>query len=434
MSGREFRILGPLEVVDDGLPVPLGGPRTQATLAALLLAGGQVVTVDRLVDLGWGDDPPASVRGQVAIAVSKLRKVLPGAIETVGAGYRLRAVRLDARAAEEQVAAARKVAEEGLLAEASAGFRAALGMWRGPVLAGLGEVSAAAGRWEQLRLAVHEEWAEVELALGRHGGLIGELTSFVGEHPLRERSRAQLMLALHRCGRRADALEVYREGRAILAAELGIDPGRELRRAQEAILRGDVAASPATTIVEPPPPTAVPAELPPPTAGFSGRTAELASLRALLEHGHDGSMPIAAISGPGGMGKSALAARAAWEAAAAFPDGQLYADLRGSAPGVAPVRPLETLGRFLRSLGMNAADVPSEVEEAVNRYRSLTSGRRVLVVLDNAADAAQVRPLLPSGSGCAVIVTGRRVLATLDGAAHLYLPPLTDGNSRPAGR
>lgn len=387
----EFRILGPLEVVSGGRAVPLGGPRTRATLAALLLADQQVVPIDRLVGLVWGDDPPSSVRGQVAIAVSKLRKVLPGAIETVGSGYRLPAVRLDARVAEARIMHARLAAPS----EAAEGLRGALAMWRGPVLAGLGEVAASADRWEQLRLDVHEEWVSLELGLGRHGEVIGELTTFVGENPLREGARAQLMVALHRCGRRADALEVYREGCSVLGRELGVGPGAQLRAALDPIL------SPAVR-------RAAPASI----SGFAGRTRELARLRGLLTHETDGSVPIAAISGPGGAGKTALAVRAGAEVASAFPDGRLYADLRGRTP-------LEVLEGFLRSLG--ATDLPADAEEAANRYRSLTAGRRVLVMLDDADDPAQVRPLLPSGAGCAVIVTSRQILATLEGAAHLYL-------------
>lgn len=473
MDGVEFRILGPLEVSVGGRLVRLGGRRPRTTLAALLLAEGRVVPVERLVDLVWGEEPPASVRGQVAIAVSALRKAFREAgsdeeiIETVGAGYRAHAVHLDATKADRLIAGARAAAEEGRRVEAVSAMREALALWRGPVLADLGPLTGAS-RWEELRLSTTEECVELCLALGRHGELIAELTDLLAEHPLRERPRAQLMLALYRAGRRGEALEVLRAGRKLLAEELGLEPGQELRDMERAVL----AADPVLDLVPPQHASgrgpvlgqaagrgtagggradsvgggthnsvggeqkagggeqravggghrAVgglgPAELPAAVTGFIGRQGELDRVHRL---GTSGEVPIVAITGPGGIGKSALAVRAARRIAAEFPDGQLYVDLRGSTPGLAPLRPEQVLGRFLRSLGVPNAEIPADPDEASARFRSLAARQRLLVVLDNATSVGQVRPLLPSGPGCLVIVTARRAFTTLDGAAHLQL-------------
>ncbi|MFG1976858.1 BTAD domain-containing putative transcriptional regulator [Nonomuraea fuscirosea] len=240
-----FGILGPLMVTIGGRPVHMGGPRAQATLAALLLAEGRIVAMERLIDQVWGDDPPSSARNQVMIAVCALRKALrtgggdPDLIETVPSGYRIRAVDLDAHQAEANLDQARQAPP----ARRAALLRETLGLWRGQVLAGISSqpLRAVAGRWEELRLSVLEDWAEAELALGRHRELVGVLGVAVAEHPLREQIRAQLMLAFHRSGRQADALRVYRRGRAVLVEELGLEPGHVLRTMHTAILRDEPA-------------------------------------------------------------------------------------------------------------------------------------------------------------------------------------------------
>ncbi|MFE3448185.1 BTAD domain-containing putative transcriptional regulator [Nonomuraea sp. NPDC059194] len=435
----QFRILGPLEVLVGGLPVHVGGPKPQAALAALLLGLGRVVSVDRLVDVVWGEEPPDSARSQVAIAISRLRRVLreagadPHVIETVGAGYRVRpAVPLDAAEAKRGIDAAREAAAAGRRREAVLGMRGALALWRGPTLVGMSRRVQGVGLWDELRLAVTEECVELELGLGGHGELVASVAAFVSEHPLRERSRAQLMLALYRTGRRAEALETYRQGRDLLDVELGLEPGPELRWMERAVLADDPALllgapdlgapgldAPDLGVPGLGVPAECPAELPRGAAsGFVGRAAELRYVHKLA--GED--LPIAAISGRAGVGKSALAVEAARRLAGRFGDGQLYVDLRGSTS--APLEPGEVLGRFLRSLGR--PDVPAEVDEAAGRFRSLTARRRILVLLDDAAGAAQVLPLLPAGAGCMVVVTSRRPLTLLDGAAHVRLEPMAE--------
>lgn len=234
---------GPLRAGVEERPVDLGGGRARLVLAALLLEADRTVPVDRLVDVVWPGEPPASARTQIAMAVSGLRRAFRCArhvIDTVRPGYQVSGV-IDARVAERLIAGARRDAAAGRPARASEGFRGALALWNGPVLAGLDRPVIAAGalRWEELRLTAIEEYARVELALGRHHELVGELMVPVAEHPYRERLRALLMVALARAGRRGEALDVYHDGRRRLDEELGLRPGRELRDVHTAVLRDD---------------------------------------------------------------------------------------------------------------------------------------------------------------------------------------------------
>jgi DNA-binding SARP family transcriptional activator len=367
------------------------------------------MSIEGLADAVWGGAAPASVSGQVMTAVSVVRRSLreagfvPDVIETSGAGYRLREsdVRVDAWAAEEKIAAARRAVDQADPAGGALLLRQALDLWRGPVLAGLDGsalLHESARRWDDLRLTAIEEWAELELGLGRHRKLAGDLTAYlVG--PLRESLRALLMLALYRSGRRAEALEVYRSGRALLADELGIDPGPELRRLHEAILADDPALGHAAAQRGEADRAAVrPAELPAVSRPFVGRSADLERITWLLT---TTPLPIVAIDGPGGIGKSALAIQAAHQVADHFPDGRLYVDLHGFTPGGRPLRPAEVLGRFLRSLGLSDSDIPRGADEAANRFRSLTSGRPP-------ADPARQRPGRRSAPPAAALVPGLR--------------------------
>lgn len=429
----EFRILGAIEASVDGRDVPLGGQRPRLLLAALLLNAGRTVGTEELVDAVWDTRPPSSARTQLAIHVSGLRKAFAAAgatarvIETAGHGYRLDTteVQVDAVTAERLVGEVRDgAAAPAPPAETVERLRSALALWRGKVLGGLRTpaLEPAVRRLEELRLYAAEELFDIELAAGRHHELIGELSALLGEAPLRERMRAQLMTALWRAGRQAEALETYREGRRLLVDELGLEPGPDLRRLEEAILADD----PPGAETDAGAPRAVPAELPGDIAAFSGRAAEARELRRLLARPGGGPVVIA---GPGGIGKSALAVHVAHQARESYPDGHLYVDLHGATPDRKPVEPGEVLGRFLRSLGVAVAAIPADAAGAAALFRTETDGKRLLVLLDNAAGAAQVRSLLPGSRSCAVIVTSRAPLGSLDGAAHLRLDVLPAGDS-----
>jgi DNA-binding SARP family transcriptional activator/tetratricopeptide (TPR) repeat protein len=423
-----FNVLGQLEAMVGGRLVRLGGPRARAVLAMLVVSHGQVLSIDRLAG-AWGQDPPTTVRNQVMIAVAALRRGLreagaePEIIKTEGSGYRLSGGLVDAHRAEQCVERGRQAAQAGQTAEASDVLGRALALWRGPVLADLEleELAAYVGRWEELRLAVLEERAELDLALGRHRNVVGELSELLAEHPLRERLRGLLMVALHGSGRRSDALEVYRAGQAMLADELGLDPGPELRRLEAAILADapDLDAFHGRAETRP-----VPAELPADVTGFVGRERELALLR---QHALSGGTPVVTtitggapvvttVTGAAGVGKTALAVCFGHLMTGEFPDGQLYVNLRGHSPR-RPMAPLEALVRMLGSLGVPAERVPSEEDAAAGLYRSQLSGRRVLVLLDDARAAEQVRPLLPGAPGCLTVITSRDALAGLT-ASH----------------
>ncbi|MGW6446626.1 BTAD domain-containing putative transcriptional regulator [Lentzea sp. NPDC055074] len=260
---------------------------------------------------------------------------------------------------------------------------------------------------EEERLAAVERRADKAIRAGRHHEIIGELTGYVTEHPTRERLRGALMVALHRTGRQADALRTYDEGRRLLAEELGLDPGQELQDLHAAILRDDIPS--------------VPRELPATPDPFVGRAAEIALITGSAE-------TAIAVHGPGGQGKSALATAAAHAMAERFPDRQLYVDLHGATPGRAPLSPAEVVRRFLRALGTPPLAVPTDASEATALYRSALARRKVLVLLDNAVDAAQVSALLPGEPGSSVLITSRRMLATLS-ARHVRLDPLPEADA-----
>ncbi|QYX80138.1 AfsR/SARP family transcriptional regulator [Streptomyces akebiae] len=428
----EFRLLGPVEAWHGDGPLRLGGPKPRALLAVLLLRAGQVVPADALVDVIWGDDPPDTARALVQTYVSALRRALPPeaaeTIETRPPGYVMRpgVGRVDLAEFEARTADGRRAAAEGDHAEAARLLRQALELWRGPALGGVGEaLRGEAGRLEEARQAALEERIAAELETGGHEAeLVTELTALVRAHPARERPRGQLMLGLYRLGRQADALAVYAEGRAVLAEELGLDPGPELNRLYEAILRADPALLAATTApaaqgpgaAAPPRPVSL---LPPAIGDFTGREKELARVVEGLT-GVREAMPVVVVSGAAGVGKSALAVQAAHRVAGDYPDGQLYAELHGFSE---PVPPAEVLGRLLRALG---ADPPEDTAERGDLFRSLVAGRRILLVLDDAGGEAQVRPLLPGSASCGVLVTSRARLGGLVGARRTDLDVLDD--------
>jgi DNA-binding SARP family transcriptional activator len=414
----ELRVLGPVEVWARGERVPLGGPRATKLLAALALEAGRAVPLARLVDVLWDEDPPATASRQARNTAGALRRVLGDVLVTDGPGYRLAAggLRIDAEVFADRLVLARDAVAVGETAKAASELRDALGLWRGPALAGLDSrvLGSAALELDEHRLATLEECLGLELDLGLHRELVAELSAAVAEHPLRERFSSLLMLALHRGGRSGEALVVYQRFRARLAEELGLDPSPELRRLESAILRADPSLQPAGSLV-----AVVPRQLPADTPVFAGRASVLESLPRT---------GVITIDGPPGVGKTTLAVRFAHRVAGQFPDGQLYADLRGFDPAAAPLPPAAVLARFLRALG--ADPVPADLDEQAALYRTLLADKRVLIVLDNAAGADQVRPLLPA-SGL-VVVTSRNRLSGLvagHGAHRITLDLLTSAES-----
>jgi DNA-binding SARP family transcriptional activator/tetratricopeptide (TPR) repeat protein len=438
----ELRLLGPVRADARSGPVDLGARRHRFVLAVLALQANQPVSLTRLIELCWAQDPPRTAEHAVMVCVSRLRAAFAAAgvpadearVVRHGSGYLLRIDRdrVDAHRFQALLERARREADD---ARRVALLDEALGLWRGPALDGTApaEVLDPLRRGlDEARRSAREDRGEAQLRRGRHWELLEELSGRVDAEPFRERVVGQYMLALYRCGRIEEALGAYRRFRERLAGELGVEPGRELRDLHQAVLRRDPGVAAPQAPPGPPPAPAgnrlVPAQLPPAVAGFVGRGAELAWLAALLPERPDPGAPIliSAVTGGAGVGKTALAVQFAQQVRDRFPDGQLYVNLRGYGPG-APVPPATVLGHFLRALAVPGDQVPVDVDAATALYRSILAGRRVLVVLDNAGTAEQVRPLLPGTPGCAVVVTSRDRLSGLvaqDGARRMLVDPL----------
>ncbi|QKG19826.1 AfsR/SARP family transcriptional regulator [Actinomadura verrucosospora] len=422
-----FTVLGPVEAAVPGRTLPALAPRHRALLAYLLLHAGSVLSAEQLIDAMWGPAGPETARAQVHAAVTAIRRVLKAAdaehlLVTRPAGYVLTPEPggLDLAEFTGLVAAAEREPDE-----AARRLRAALDLWRGPALTGVnaGYVESARSRLEDRRLRALERLAELEIAADRHEELADGLAAELAAHPLRERLAAHLMTALHRAGRQADALAVGREYRERLAGEQGLDPGPVFAAVEEAVLR----AAPA-----PPTPTPTPAPSPEPRHGtflpydvgdFAGRTEEL-DLIAQAARADDGAVRIVAIDGMAGAGKTALAVHAAHRLAERFPDGRLFVDLRAHTEGDEPADPARALEVLLRQVGVAADAIPPDLPGRVGAWRAALAGRRMLVVLDNAAGAGQVRPLLPGASASLVLITSRRRLPDLDAAVALSIDVL----------
>ncbi len=437
-----LRLLGPLALSVDSDELDLGGSRQRVVLAMLALNANRVVPVDTLIDAVWDSSPPNTARAQIQICVSGLRRVLADVgdqvqIRTRAPGYLLEigADHLDVARFNSLVAAARTHVENNRLSEAVATLRSALSLWRGPALAGMNSepLRRNAAQLDDARIAAIMDRIRLDLALGRHEEIVGELFALVKEHPLRERLYEYLMLALYRSGRQAEALEVCRQGRATLMDELGIELGESTRRLETAILNrdpklditrsGDAGATARPATSQPEPHSAVPRRLPATIADFTGRQGQLAEITRVLGERRGETeaygMRIVSISGKGGVGKSTLALRAAHELRDAYPDGHLYGDLEGAGSDGDRVRGV--LARFLRALGVDGNAMPDDDEERGDLYRSRVANKKVLVVLDGATDESQVIPLLPAGPGCAVIVTSRARLSGLPGAHQIAI-------------
>lgn len=422
----DIRLLGPVQAWRESTQVNLGPRQQRFVLAVLAMEINSLVTVDRLVDLCWPGRPPATARHAIRVNISRLRAVLTTTeLARERGGYSLRAdpMRVDAhrfRLLNEQARRSALDVDKVCL------FRQALSLWRGPALADVATsevVDRLTCGLTENRLAATEECLEAELRLGRHRAVLDELAELVAQHPYRQGLVALLMKAQYRAGRAVDALLTFRNARALLTRDLGLDPEGRLLRLEQAILRSDPKldwrGSDGARIA--------PAQLPAGIADFTGRAGQLAELAALVPDRPAAGPVIVAITGPAGVGKTALAVHWAHRIADRFADGQLYVDLRGFSADE-PMSPVEVLGRLLRGLGVSSQDIPDDLEVASAMYRSLLAGNRVLVLLDDAASAEQARPLIPGSAGCLTLVTSRCRLAGLvarNGAHRIALDGLS---------
>ncbi len=465
-----FGLLGPITVRRHGEPVAIPRGKQRVLLAALLLNAGRTVPVDELSEILWGDAPPPTARVTLQNYVKRLRASLGDTghrrIGLVSSGYLLRVEpgELDVDSFESLLSQGRNAAREGAWATAAVKLQDALSLWRGEPLDGVDSPVLELRenpRLTELKMQALEARIEADLNLGRHGEVIAELWKLTDAHPLREKLHGLLMLALYRDGRQADALGAYQAVRGILIRELGTEPGTELRNLHQQVLAHDATlAPPPSAVVSVPVPAGhaapepaqsageagpalpadqprrlMPRQLPGATWHFTGRTGELKSLTGLLElaSGNQRAMVIAAISGMPGVGKTTLALHWAHKVADQFPDGQLYVNLRGYDPLGVPTEPAAVIRGFLNAFRIPPEAIPAELEAQAALYRSVLADRRILILLDNAHDADQLRPLLPGTPSCLVLVTSRRQLSSLivtEGAHAVTLDLLTAGEAR----
>lgn len=447
----EFRLLGPFEAAADGQVVYLGGPQVRGVLARLVVDAGRTVSLTSLVEDLWDGRAPLDAGRTVRTYVSRLRKALTQTADvllTRPPGYLLQtdADAVDSLRFERLADAGRRSLAGGRAQLAFDQLTEALQLWRGAALAEFEDMPVLRGeaaRLERLRLTVIEDRNDAALALGLESRVAADVEELVRAHPLRERMWGQLMTVLYRSGRQAEALAAFRDARAAMIAEHGVEPSPALVDVHLRILRQDPELTAVSTSVvssgdgETPTSTThlsathIPAQLPLDLRDFVGRDDELAALDSLLDR--SGPPAISVVSGTAGVGKTSLAVRWAHRAADAFPDGQLYVNLRGFDVGGVATDPSEALRGFLDAFGVPPATIPSAPAAQAALYRSRLSGKRVLILLDNARDADQVRPLLPASPGCLVIVTSRDPLTSLvaaEGAAPLALGLLGTSRSR----
>lgn len=432
----------------------VGGARTGlrvgmpgAILAALLLDANHVVPTQRLISALWGENPPPSAGASLYNHVARLRRSMgaDGAsrIRSASAGYLVRVAdeELDLQVFTDLYQRGRKLMGAGDWGGAAAILSTALSMWKADPLKGMPPTMffrAEARRLAELRLEVVRSRIEAHLNLGNHDRLVPELMALSVEHPLSEVFHGHLMLALYRSGRPSEALRAYHDIRARLNGDLGVDPGPELSELHTRMLQHDawLTRRPANGRGGTPHGDAVdarrfpvPRQLPNGLIDFTGREERVERLRSLLvPHETPGAAIMTAVTGGAGVGKTALAVHVAHLVAADFPDGQLYAELGDTGPILR--RSHDVLATFLRELGVSEPEQPADQEARAARYRTLLNGRRMLVVLDDARDVEQIRPLLPGSSGCAVLISSRNRLSNLPGVDHLHLDVLDDCEAR----
>ncbi|GII60794.1 hypothetical protein Skr01_08790 [Sphaerisporangium krabiense] len=441
----EFRVLGSLQVLDDGADLTPSAAKVRAVLAMLVLRHNQIVSTRELIDELWGERPPATALPTLHTYVYKLRKMLgaggPASVVTQPYGYLLATTpeTIDVFRFDRLVAEGWNGLERGDPRHATDTLSQALALWRGPALANLaaGELlSAQITRLEESRLRALQLRLSADLRLGRHRELISELKELIATYPLNEDFYAKLMTALYQVGRRGEALEVFQNLRQVLVGQLGLEPSPALCRLQQRLLSADPGLDqpgldqpglmdrpPSAEAPAPPParPAEVkPAQLPPDIGDFVGRGPVVERIAAALAEAGT-AVRVICVGGMPGAGKTALAVHAAHRVRAAFPSGQLFAGLGGAVPA----EPGEVLAGFLRAAGVAPGDVPADRDERSKLFRSWCSDRQVLIVLDDAAGAAQIQPLLPGSPGCAVIVTSRFGLHGFAGACVVELDALT---------
>jgi DNA-binding SARP family transcriptional activator len=442
----EFCLLGPLVVRRNSMVVSVPQGKQRTVLAALLMNAGRAVSIDDLTETLWAGAPPPSAKVTTQNYVMRLRRALGTAgslISTQPHGYLIRVdtSELDLQQFEAHLATAHEAARDSSWQAVAAEARAALALWRGEPLADIDSEllrTREAPRLAEMRLQALETCIDADLHLGRHAEVITELQRLTADHPLREQLHGLLMLALYKENRQAEALAAYRQARQVLVEELGTEPGAALQKLHQQILSADPAladpgpAPPARPTASP----AIPRQLPPGVGHFTGRTRELATLTELLDTSEKKETPgmvvISAIGGTAGVGKTALALHWAHRVAHRFPDGHLYINLRGFDPSGNPTTPAEVIRGFLDSLGVAPERIPAIPDALAGMYRSLVADKRMLIMLDNARDERQVRPLLPASPHSLVVVTSRSQLAGLaatDGARLLSLNVLTHGEA-----
>ncbi|MFE5534221.1 BTAD domain-containing putative transcriptional regulator [Streptomyces sp. NPDC056492] len=455
LDDLQFDVFGPLTVRRNGELLEIPRAKHRVVLAALLLHAPRTLTAEELIQQLWGSEPPLTARKTLQGYIARLRKLLGAdAVVSRASGYAIAigTERLDLDRFNTYLRKAELTTEP---AERARLFRSAMEQTHGTPLAGIpseylqqGDGAALLERW----LNATESWADAEMAVGRHADVLPRLRALVSEHPFRESAWSRLMSALYRAGRQGEALAAYQEARRLLADELGVEPGEELRAAHRRILAGPARSStdPARTGPHPaahrPGPAEPPAHpggadaparrgrpytLPPRLAEFARPGIEADLIRRLREVSREGAERTAAqtlnLYGAAGVGKTTMAVRVAHAVSAAFPDGQLYVELQR---GDAFREPGDVLGELLRALGVAPGAVPAEPGERVALYRGLLSHRRVLIVLDGARDEAQVRPLLPASPTCAAVVSSLEMLSTLGGTRHVRLGLLSTEESR----